>query len=268
MITIKAFAKINFYLAILSKRKDGYHDIITLMHNVSLYDTLKIEESDRCTFSSNIDLKWNESNTLYKTLKIFEKITGQHVCLNIILEKNIPSPSGFGGGSADAAALLSYLCNSRHISGAIEMAALIGSDVPFFIDGGCAIVEGTGEKIKKIEPLDLKMDLYIPAIGFPTGKMYDLIDEMNLFGVRGDPYELYVALKSKNYELVNKNMYNAFQLAAETKYPLVIREAKNVLKNHQFIEMTGSGSAFFGFDLDDNTKGDVRLVARPRIISE
>lgn len=86
-VILKAFAKINLYLAITSKRSNGYHDILTLMHNVSLYDLIDIEESEKTVFSSNFNLEWNESNTLYKTLDLFEKMTGQRIGLKIHLEK-------------------------------------------------------------------------------------------------------------------------------------------------------------------------------------
>ncbi len=97
---IKAYAKINLYLAVLSKRDDGFHDIISLMHNISIYDVLEIEESDKMAFSCDMNLPWDNSNTLFKTIDIFERLTGIKPKLNIKLEKRIPSPSGFGGNSS------------------------------------------------------------------------------------------------------------------------------------------------------------------------
>uniref|UniRef100_A0A7V3RF10 4-diphosphocytidyl-2-C-methyl-D-erythritol kinase n=1 Tax=Mesoaciditoga lauensis TaxID=1495039 RepID=A0A7V3RF10_9BACT len=265
-VILKAFAKINLYLAITSKRSNGYHDILTLMHNVSLYDLIDIEESEKTVFSSNFNLEWNESNTLYKTLDLFEKMTGQRIGLKIHLEKHIPSPSGLGGGSADAAALLWYLCKTRNISDMDEMAILIGSDVPFFINGGCAVVEGIGENINRLEPLELKMEMYFPEIGFSTKYMYKLIDDLGLIGTKGDPYKLYDGIKNKDENLTGQNIYNAFEIAASQRFPLIVNEARTNLDSHRFITMTGSGSAFVGFDLHGISKGDVQLTARPRLI--
>ncbi len=262
---IKAYAKVNLYLAVLSKRADNFHDIISLMHNISIYDLLEIEESDKMTFSCNANLPWDSTNTLFKTVDIFERLTGIKPKLKIKLEKHIPSPSGFGGGSADAAALLWYLCQKERISNITEMAKLIGSDVPFFVEGGCAVVEGAGEKIHRLDPLDLRIDLYIPKIGFSTKKMYEIVDEMNLCGKRGDPYELYDGIKTTDREKVSLNLYNTFQIVAEKIHPEIVSQAKKELKDKEFILMTGSGSAFFGFDLS-KPKGDVHFTARPRLI--
>lgn len=260
---IKAYAKINLYLSVLSKKNNGYHEIITLMHNISLYDLIEIEDSDETTFSCDAYLPWDSSNTLFRTLAIFEKFTGIKPKLKIKLEKHIPSPSGLGGGSTDAAALLWYLCKRENIHEIHKMAELIGSDVPFFVNGGCAIVEGTGEKIHKLDPIDLKMNLYVPKIGFSTKEMYKLIDEMHLSGKKGDPYELYKGIICKDQNRVYSNIYNTFQVLAEKIHPEIVSEAREQLKDHEFISMTGSGSTFFGFDLLYEPKGDVRLIARP-----
>ncbi|BBJ28249.1 4-(cytidine 5'-diphospho)-2-C-methyl-D-erythritol kinase [Athalassotoga saccharophila] len=263
---IKAYAKVNLNLSVLSKRTDGLHDICSLMHNISLYDLIEIEESDELSFSTNSDLKWNESNTLYKTLKIFEELTGKSYNLKIRLEKHIPSPSGLGGGSADAAALLWYLCQREGISEMKEIAAKIGSDVPFFIDGGCAVVEGKGDRIHNLDPLDLNLEIYFPKIGFSTKEMYDLVDEMNLTGKNCDPYMLYDGIKRKDEKNVRENLYNTFKIVAQKKYPDIVEEAMKAFADMEYVSMSGSGSAFFGFNLKNKPKGDVQLVARPRLI--
>ncbi len=263
---IKAYAKINLNLSVLSKRTDGLHDICSLMHNISLYDLIEIEESDELSFSTNSDLNWDPSNTLYKTLKVFENLTGKSYKLKIKLEKHIPSPSGLGGGSADAAALLWYLCEREGISEIKEIATKIGSDVPFFVDGGCAIVEGKGDLIRNLDPIDLNLEIYIPKIGFSTKEMYDLVDEMNLNGKNCDPYMLYEGIKRKDEKLVRDNLYNTFEFVAQKKYPHIVEEATHALADMEYISMSGSGSAFFGFNLKNKSKGDVQLVARPRLI--
>lgn len=262
---IKVYAKVNLNLSVVSRRTDGLHDICSLVHNISLYDILEIDESEKTSFSTNSDLRWDESNTLYKTLKVFEDLTGKSYKLKIKLDKHIPSLSGFGGGSADAAALLWYLCQKAGISDVREIAGYIGSDVPFFVEGGCAIVEGAGDKLQTMEPLDLPLKIYVPQIGFSTRKMYALVDEMGLLGKYGDPYELYKGLKERNRWLISLNLHNTFQIVAQRVYPDIVREAEQILSDMEYISMTGSGSAFFGFGLS-KSKGDVHLTARPRLI--
>ncbi len=265
---IKSYAKINLYLAVLSKRSDGYHDILTLMHNVSLYDTIEITESTLEEFDSNVSLKWNESNTLYKAIRVFQSLTGIMPRLKIRLFKGIPTKAGLGGASSDAASLLWYLCKKYSTENKIkEMAKKVGSDVSFFLNGGCAVVSKKGECIEKLKPLNLAVEFYTPKIGFSTSKMYKLIDEKGVLGQIGDPKELHQALEKGNVELAKNNMYNAFEMIAREKFPLVVKEALNALKEHELVMMTGSGSTFFGLDIHEKaTKKGAHLTAHPRSI--
>ncbi len=265
---LRAYAKVNLYLAVLSKREDGYHDILSLMHNVSLYDTIEIGESPSEKFDSNVSLKWDESNSLYKAIRIFEYLTGIMPKLKIRLHKNIPMKAGLGGASSDAATLLWYLCEKFSTENLKEeMAERVGSDVPFFLNGGCAVVSKKGESVKKLKPLDLTLELYTPKIGFSTAEMYKSIDKKGMFGQMGDPIKLYQALKKGDSELAKKNMYNAFEMVAREENPLTVKEAFSALKKHVLVMMTGSGSTFFGLDICAKpTKKGMHLVAHPRSI--
>ena len=265
---IRSYAKINLYLAVLSKCLDGYHNILSLMHNVSLYDTIEIADSVSEEFNSNAPLKWNKSNTLYKAIRVFESSTGIMPRLKIRLHKGIPIKAGMGGASSDAATLLWYLCKKYSVENEIEeMAKKVGSDVPFFLKGGCAIVSKKGECLKELKPLDLPVEFYTPKVGFYTSEMYKLIDEKGMLGKIGDPEELYQALKKSNVKLAKENMYNAFEMIAREKFPLIVKEAFSALGKHELVMMTGSGSTFFGLDTHEKpTKEGAHLTAHPRSI--
>lgn len=265
---IRSYAKINLYLAVLSKYSDGYHNILSLMHNVSLYDTIEITESVSEEFDSNVPLKWDGSNTLYKAIRAFESSTGIMPKLKIRLYKGIPMKAGLGGASSDAATLLWYLCKKYSTENEIEeISEKVGSDVPFFLKGGCAIVSRKGECLKELKPLDLPVEFYTPKIGFSTSEMYNLIDEKGMLGRIGDPEELYKALKKGDAEMAKENMYNAFEMIAREKFPLIVKEAFKALKGHELVMMTGSGSTFFGLDTREKpTKKGAHLIAHPRNI--
>ncbi len=266
---IKAYAKVNLYLAILKKRQDEYHDILSLMHNISLYDLIEITDSDTEFFESNDMLSWDENNTIYRAIRIFENETGIKTNLMIRLHKSIPSGAGFGGASADAAALLWYLCRRYKVNEILKMAQKVGSDVPFFVKGGCAIVEGKGERTKHLEPLDAFMEFYVPKVRFSTSYMYELVDKMQVFGQRGNPETLYTALKNGDVELAKRNMYNTFEEVARIAYPSIVKEAHKKLEKHTLVMMTGSGSAFFGMNIEKKElKKGAHLVAHPRDIQD
>ncbi len=264
-IRLKVYAKVNLYLAVLGKRRDGYHDLVSLMHNVSIYDVLEIEEGAEY-FQCDVDLLWNESNTLYRALKIFEEKSGVHPKVGIKLFKKIPMKGGLGGASADAATLLKYLKDSYRCScDLLELAEVVGSDVPFFINGGCAMVEGRGEKITQLRALNFPVDFYFPEVGFSTREMYSLLDDLNLNGANGSAWKLYEGLKSRNLSLVRQNVYNSFLEVVKRTYPKVIEEAKVRLNSCDIVSMSGSGSTFYGLKFD-KTKEGFRLIDRPRDI--
>jgi len=154
-IQIKAPAKINLYLEIISRRPNGYHNIESIFHTVDLFDMLNVEESKDIQLScSNSALPVDQSNLIYKTIVKMQNYFNVNKAAKIHLIKNIPMGAGLGGGSSDAAATikaLNRIWNLNKTKKELEQfATLIGADVPFFLTGGTALVEGIGEKITKI----------------------------------------------------------------------------------------------------------------------
>ena len=237
------------------------------MHNVSLYDLIVMEESEKESFESDTALTWNESNSIYKAVRIFERETGIKPTLKIRLHKAIPSKAGLGGASADAAAVLWYLCEKYDVKEMLELSSKVGSDVPFFVKGGCAIVTGKGERIKLLEPLEASVEIFTPDEKFSTPYMYELVDKLQFFNSKGDPLTLYKALKEGNAPLAKENMYNSFEEVVKSLYPSVYKRAHEKLQRHSLVMMTGSGSAFFGMDIGERkSKRGTHLVAHPRDI--
>jgi 4-diphosphocytidyl-2-C-methyl-D-erythritol kinase len=174
-------AKINLSFVIKGRREDGFHEIETLMAPISLMDRLTIEGGDAnagVRFSCDDPSLANGENLVIRAVKVFEKATKIGVGVKIALEKRIPHGAGLGGGSSDAATTLLGL-NELFASGLnqqrlVELAAEIGSDVPFFILRSAAICRGRGEIV---EPITLSTSFSLllvkPDFGVPTPWAYE-----------------------------------------------------------------------------------------------
>ena len=136
-LIVKAPAKINIGLNIVSKRNDGYHNIETIFYPLELYDQLTFKESNKFIFTStNKELEKLNDNLIVKAKNLLEKETKQKINVDIHLDKNIPVGGGLGGGSTDAASTLISLNNLLKLKLSKErlqtLALELGSDVPFF----------------------------------------------------------------------------------------------------------------------------------------
>ena len=174
---VKSYAKINLVLRVLGKRADHYHELYTIMQEISLCDILKFKTGRPGvrlhTTSSNIPS--DERNLIVKACSAFQKSTGAVLNFDISVEKNIPVSAGLGGGSSNAACTLVFLNeffgNPLSDPELIRISAEIGSDVPFFITGGMALAEGRGEQITSISPLPA-IDILLINNGTPVSTQH------------------------------------------------------------------------------------------------
>tara|TARA_B100001750_G_C15483564_1_gene586970 strand:- start:86 stop:889 length:804 start_codon:yes stop_codon:yes gene_type:complete len=234
----KSPAKLNLFLNIINKRNDGYHNIQSIFHLIDLFDYLSLNRrsDNRVVFSSNIKIL-GKDNLVTKSLDIVRKIYKvRNFGMDINLIKNIPLGSGLGGGSSNAATTLIALSEiwSLGISKKDLMALglKLGSDVPFFINGKNAWVEGRGDKIKKIS-LDPKWYLLIfskePLLSRDIYKLIEI--EEKKIKVTYDDF-----LKGKTN--------NIFENIVMKRYPTVAR-AKNWLSQFGKVKMSGTGGTIF-----------------------
>ncbi len=173
-ITLKAYAKINIGLNLISRRPDGYHNIETIYQQIDLYDLIKIKRtgtSEITIRSNNKNIPENRENICYKALKLLQQATGITEGIEIKIQKNIPISAGLGGGSSDAATViqgLQQLWQPRLTDTDLQKIALkVGADVPFFLFGGTAIASGIGEKLV---PIQLPFNFYCLLI-YPNIKI-------------------------------------------------------------------------------------------------
>lgn len=197
-ITQHACAKINLTLDVLGRRPDGYHDIRSVMQTIALHDTLVVTRTlnapgVRLTVDGDEaqGVPANESNIVHKAAVRLQKIAAarqsvppQESGLHIHLTKRVPIQAGLGGGSSDAAAALraiDALFGLRLSPPRLaQMAAELGADVPFFLTGGTALVEGLGERVTPLPSLSLPWPLVIvkPAVGMSTPAAYAALDAL------------------------------------------------------------------------------------------
>jgi 4-diphosphocytidyl-2-C-methyl-D-erythritol kinase len=178
-LIIEAPAKLNLSLRVLRKREDGFHDIDTLMVRLpALCDrlTFSLAEADAFT-CSDVSVPADDSNLVLKALATYRAASGYAQPLAIYLEKRVPHGAGLGGGSSDAAATFAALDqlngSSLGTGRLMEIAATIGSDIPFFLGPPAARATGRGEKIEEApEPPVLPVLLLKPNFGVATPDAY------------------------------------------------------------------------------------------------
>ena len=174
--TIQAPCKINLHLKVGEKRPDGFHGLESLFVSLAFGDTLRFEKNGDCPLLT-------EKNLVSRAVSLFRDRTGFGSELCIHLDKRIPVGAGLGGGSSDAASTLLAL---NFLSGAAlpmeeleEMAALLGSDVPFFLTGGAAWVSGRGELVEPVNfPGKLWVLLVMPPFSSDTTSAFRLLDQV------------------------------------------------------------------------------------------
>ena len=253
-IEIKAPAKINFGLNIVSKRSDGFHNLETIFYPVAdLYDVIKIEKSDHFIFTcSNKELEDDQNNLAIKAVALLEKNFSRNMSVNIHLKKNIPIGAGLGGGSSDAAAVLislneMFMLRINHDQ-MIDYALQLGSDVPFFIKAKPAIGTSRGEVLKQIH-FEIPYPILIvnPGIHISTKEAFQNITPQP----SGYDYFSDEINTLKNWELVKEKIKNDFEDFVFTKYPEVKKIKEVMYENGAlFSLMSGSGSTVFGIFKD------------------
>ena len=256
-VSVPAYAKINLFLDISSRRENGYHNIVSYMHSVSLCDTVTVSfaPSDEKTISvtcSNSDLPVNEDNLVYKAAKL-HPICGD---IKIHIEKRIPISAGLAGGSADAAATMKALdMLSDSPLGTDELCrigATLGADIPFCIKGGACIAEGIGEILNetKIMP-NYPIVIAKKGDGMSTPAAYRELDQKfdNFVGynVNIDYLSALIDSSKKDIEQYCDNLFNIFETVVEPQRPFVT-EIKDIMKkqNSAGAMMSGSGTSVFG----------------------
>ncbi len=268
---IPAYAKINLFLDVMERRADGFHNIRSIMHQVTLCDYVEAEARPADGKSISItcvdsNMPLGRDNLVWRAAeRFFERfgIDSYDVYFNI--EKNIPMSAGLAGGSADAAAAIILLDKlygtGASIEALCELGATLGSDIPFCIKGGTCLTTGRGEVLEDI-PSALKLTLVIAkgGEGVSTPAAYRKIDEMypdNLGEPFGDLEASISAVSSGDVNALVESMYNTFEDVVIPNHAEASAAKKAMLDFGAIGAMlSGSGPSVFGVfeDINDAEK--------------
>ncbi|CAH2060731.1 unnamed protein product [Thlaspi arvense] len=254
--------KINVFLRITGKREDGFHDLASLFHVISLGDTIKFSLSpskSKDRLSTNVSgVPVDARNLIIKALSLYRKKTGSTKFFWIHLDKKVPTGAGLGGGSSNAA---TALWAANQLNGGIvsekelqEWSSEIGSDIPFFFSHGAAYCTGRGEIVQDLAPpfpIDLPMVLIKPREACSTAEVYKRLrlDQTNNI----DPLTLLEKVTSNG---VSQSIcVNDLELPAFNVLPSLKRLKQRIIASgrgqYDAVFMSGSGSTIVGIGSPD-----------------
>ena len=269
----RCYAKINLTLEILGRRDDGYHDLASLVHTVSLADDLRIEAADELlTRVEGLDLD-PETNLVARAAECLASATRTRLGARLSLVKRIPAAAGLGGGSSDAAASLVGLNalwrTHLGVPDLTQLAALLGSDVPFFVRGGAALMRGRGELLEPVPPLFGQwLVLVVPPHGVldKTRRLYAALEPSDFSS--GEMTQRAADVLRRREMLDDTHLVNGFERAARVVFPglsAVWAEAERAC-GRRFC-LSGAGPALFALARGRaDARRQVDRLARPGIV--
>jgi 4-diphosphocytidyl-2-C-methyl-D-erythritol kinase len=250
----KAPAKVNLVLNVLGKRADGFHEIRTIFQSIALFDVLRfslIAEGIEVD-SDEPSLPGGEGNIVHKAAKALASISKKKCGVNIFIEKNIPQKAGLGGGSSDAAVTLYGLNKLWELnlpeSELMEIAAEIGSDVPFFLTGGTALGVGKGEEIYPLPDAPAAiLVLGFPEKGISTKDAYERMDK-ELTEARSPRKIMASVKKIMAGSFLENDLVNDFEKAVlDSDKEILFYRDRLLEAGAKKVLLSGSGSAWFAY---------------------
>jgi len=267
-IAYRSYAKINLYLDVLDRRRDGYHNIETIFQSVSLYDELHFEDGEpRVSLSCSVpELDTADSNLVYRAAMLLKERTGFAGGVRIRLEKHIPIAAGLAGGSGNAAATLvalDALWELRLAPRQLHALALeLGSDVPFCTVGGTAAASKRGEVLTSLPPLrETWLVLVHPPIAVSASRVYNdpKLEHSHETPFAGRTASFRGAIRALARGDLGRVVFNRMESAVFSEHPN-LKEAKTRLIEAGCLAaaMSGSGPTLFGVC---KSRNDARRVA-------
>jgi len=253
-LLVLAPAKINLCLLVAGRRADGFHEIETVMAKVNFFDELLIEPGQKdgieVVCKGPCLAPQGKGNLIYQACELLLGTCGRRADVKITLTKNVPAGAGLGSASSDAAAtligvntLLKLKVKTKKLS---EMAAQLGSDVAFFLNGPLALCTGKGEKIKKLDKIfNFRCLLILPSVSVSTKEVYANY-KTNPALYKRLSAQIKPLLKENRIDSVSKMCANMLETTCFTLYE-ELAELKNKIESSGFRPfcLSGSGSAMF-----------------------
>lgn len=249
-LVLKTAAKVNLTLEVLGKRTDGYHEIATVMQAVDLSDRITLDDADDLELRSSFpDVPTDSRNSALRAAAALREAAGFRGGVRITLDKRIPVAAGLGGGSSDAAGVLVGLNRLWRLRWPLErldeLAATLGSDVPFFLRGGAAVATGRGEKVEPLRARSLALVLVNPKFPASTAEMYGRLTPAMYSD--GGATKALVGSLGRSAARVAASLYNGMEAAAAGVFPQIAQMRAALLAAGALgALMSGSGPTVFG----------------------
>jgi 4-diphosphocytidyl-2-C-methyl-D-erythritol kinase len=254
LYVVPSYAKINLTLDVLRKRPDGYHELATIMQTIDLYDTLSlsITAEDRVSLVCNRTELSTDDNLVVKAAQMIRQKLGLTQGLTIELQKRVPVAAGLGGGSSNAATTLLALRQWWQLplsdTDLWEMATALGSDVPFFLQGGLALCEGRGERITQLAnhwPASMRwLILLKPAISISTAHVFRALTPDDYSN--GSWSRTVQTTLQTCSTLQSNHLYNGLERGVLAQYPEVVQARTALLEaGATNVRLSGSGPSLF-----------------------
>lgn len=267
---LRSPGKVNFRLEVLKKRPDGYHDLRMLNSMISIYDDIELETIEKgveVICENDPGVPDGEENIVYKACKEIMAYSNKNIGMRIKIKKNVPSASGLGGGSSNAASVISGINSMLKINLSqeklIKIGLRFGADIPFFLYGAAAIAEGVGESLTKVKKLP-KTPLIVvsPTQGISTKTVYETFERQKngssfITGRQQEDFKDYVVDLPDEYatkKSLVKFLHNDLEPVTSKQIPLVNEIKDELIKEGALAaQMTGSGPSVFGIFQDKAT---------------
>ncbi len=251
---VQSYAKINITLDVRGRRPDGYHELATIMQTIDLYDTLCLSKTDdnRVHIACTRPELNTEDNLAVRAAEAVRRSLSLTQGVMIELHKRVPMAAGLGGGSSNAAAVLLALQHWWQLqlspSDMLTLAASLGSDVPFFLQGGLALCEGRGERITQLTPYwpaSLRWLLLVkPAIGVSTAAVFRALSPDDY--TDGSYSQAACAALHTRSEILPEYLHNALERGVLVHYPEVAQAREAMLQaGAPLVRLSGSGPTLF-----------------------
>lgn len=259
--TIPSFAKINWFLRVLGKRADGFHEICTVFQTVSLRDYLTFSLNDEILLTcDDKKIPTGKENLIVKAALVLREKFGIEKGAKIRLEKNIPAPGGLGGGSSNAAVTLLGLTRLWRIKigfdDLLKIGAELGSDIPFFFYGGAAVGTGRGTEILGIKDLEEKFLLIVkPDVEVSTREAFARLKASGLTKETSKSILQICRSEAENLDLRLTALKNDFQASVFAVEPEIKRVKEKLLElGAAQASMSGSGASVFAVFENQETR--------------
>jgi 4-diphosphocytidyl-2-C-methyl-D-erythritol kinase len=254
-VTFTSSAKVNYYLRVTERRPDGFHNLVNIMCRVSLFDeiSMTVGGTGISVRTDNPQVPSDPTNSVHRAVRLLLEMARMDIGVDIRIQKHIPTQSGLGGASSNAAAVMARLNEMLGLrftrEELIGLGIRIGSDVPFFLFGSPAMATGKGEILERVEGIaDAWLVIVKPAGGISTAEAYEKVDLV----LTEEKKHIIMPKFIGTLDSLVGSMFNDFEPIAETMLVEIAEIKTRLIRLGALGAMlSGSGSAVFGVFVDE-----------------